>query len=529
MSNRTLEGLVELAPEDAPCMSIQGRITTYGELRDHARRIANGLSNQGIHRGDTVAIWLPNIPEWLEVTLACGMLGVNILTLNMRYGTHELIDFMTRSACRAIFYFPRYKGMNHDQILRDIQPQVFSSLSLCIALADEGLEPFPTGLTRLSFATLRASEPLVQTIGLPQDICITFASSGTTSQPKLIQHVQRSVASHALDVTKKFRINQSSRLLLAIPFSGAFGYTIAVASMAAHATLVIQEQFDPADAATILRDQHITHTFGTDDMLDKILNSAGPTARFPSLTVFGHANFTPALATTLPQKSESHGVRLQGCYGLSEAMALFTTQPSNGTLERRAMSGGLTTCPEARVRVRSLDTNELLQDGETGEIEIYSPNLTVGYLGNTEATKKAFCEDGYLRTGDLGYMMPDGGVTQISRIGDVLRIGGYLVNPMEIEEAVISVSGVLACQVVAININNSVRPVAFVEHFDGYQHDEVAIVDACRGKLAVYKSPIRVFEIDAFPVTDSPNGKKVKKNVLKDMAEQLIKEKGDRP
>jgi fatty-acyl-CoA synthase len=284
----------------------------------------------------------------------------------------------------------------------------------------------------------------------------------------------------------------------------------------------VQEQFVAAEAAQLMLDREVTHMFGTDDLLDKILATVAPGTQFPALKMYGHANFTPALGATLPQKAASHGVHLRGCYGLSETMALFATQPDDGSLERRAASGGLPNCPAGKIRCRSLETGQLLPPGETGELEIWSPDLTVGYLGDPAATAKAFCDDGFLRTGDLGFTTPDGGMTLLSRIGDILRIGGYLVNPLEIEETVLGLCDASACQVVAIDVGKSVRPVAFVVGGPGYAHDERRIVDACRGRLATYKSPIRVFELEAFPVTDGPNGQKVKKNVLKDLAVQRM-------
>lgn len=524
MNENALFDMIATAPDAAPCMRIQGRIVTYGTVREQALGIAQGLYERGIRRGETAAIWLPNLPEWLAAAWACARLGVNVLPLNMRYGTREVGDFLARTRCRALFYLPQYRGVRYDEILCGVDPERIAALCITVAVGAREEEKSPAGVTSLAFDDMLRTAPGASDEGQPTDIGITFASSGTTSSPKLIQHTQQSICRHARDVASCFHIGPEAQVLLAVPFGGAFGYTIAVTALSAHATLVVQEQFIPGEAAQLLVEQKVTHTFGTDDMLDKILTAAGPKVRFPALQVYGHANFTPALAATLPAKAAAHDVPLRGCYGLSEAMALFATQPERGTLERRAMSGGLPVCPDGKVRVRSLETGELLPAGEVGEIEIFSPNLTVGYLGDEAATAKAFHEDRFLRTGDLGYMLPDGGVTLLSRIGDVLRIGGYLVNPLEIEETVLSLCGASACQVVALGINNGVRPVAFVVGKPGYVHHERAIVDGCKKRLATYKVPIRVFELPRFPVTDSPNGEKVKKNVLKDMAQQLITE-----
>ncbi|MCW2621679.1 MAG: hypothetical protein JWL64_1281, partial [Frankiales bacterium] len=358
--------------------------------------------------------------------------------------------------------------------------------------------------------------------GTPEDTCITFASSGTTSRPKLIPHPQANVWRHAHDVGAALALGPQARLLLAVPFGGAYGFAMAITALGAGASLVIEEQFDPAEAAGLMRRHGVTHMFGTDDMLDKILDTLAPGAGFPALTAYGQANFTPALELTLPAKAAAHSVRLRACYGLSEGMALFAMQPEDASAERRAAAGGVPVSPAARIRCRSLETGELLAPGEPGELEIWSPNLTPGYVGDPEGTARAFTDDGYLRTGDLGSTTADGGMTLLSRIGDVLRIGGYLVNPLEIEETVLGLCEATACQVVAIDVGTSVRPVAFVIGGPGYVHDEQAIIAACRGRLATFKSPIRVIELDRFPTTDGPNGQKVQKNVLKQQASELV-------
>lgn len=522
MSDDTLFDMISCAPSDASCIVMEGRTVTYGTMRSQALGISQGLREAGLRRGDTAALWLPNLPEWIAIAWACARLGVNVLPLNMRYGTREVGDFLFRTRAKALFYTPYYRGHSYSDILCSVPLEQIAAMRMVIAAGPGENGKPPAGVTALTLDALLRCAPCTKAEGRPEDAGIVFASSGTTSAPKLIQHVQQSVARHARDIDAVFHLESQSRVMLAVPFGGAFGYTISIATLAAHATLVVQEQFDAAGAAMLLQSEAVTHMFGTDDMLDKVLAAGVPETRFPALQVYGHANFTPALGLTLPARAAAHGVALRGCYGLSEAMALFATQPEQGTPERRAMSGGMPVCPAGKIRVRDLETGKLLSPGESGEIEIYSPNLTVGYLGDPAATANAFCDDGFLRTGDLGYMLDDGGVILLSRIGDVLRIGGYLVNPLEIEETVLGLCDASACQVIAIDAKNSVRPVAFVVGKPGYRHDEQAIVDGCRHKLATYKTPIRVFELDEFPVTDSPNGKKVRKNVLKEMAMERI-------
>lgn len=526
MIEDTVFHTLDTAPADATCVIAGSNRVTYGELRVQALAIAEGLRSAGIKRGDTAALWIPNVPQWLSIAYACARIGVSILPLNMRYGPRELQDFLSRSHAEALFYVPTYRGINYEDCLLKLDECALQSMKVVISLEGECNARIPgaRSLTLTALMSHVSANPVATQAGQAQDPFVVFASSGTTSKPKLICHLQESVSRHARDVDAAFDIGPDSRLLLSVPFGGAFGFTIAQAALSGHATLIVQEQFDPREAAQLLQQHRVTHMFGTDDMLDKILDAAGNDTRFPDLKLYGHANFTPALSVILPAKAAERGVFLRGCYGLSESMALFASQPAAASLNRRAMSGGLPTSPFAKVRIRSLESGNLVAAGETGEIEIYSPNLTVGYLNDSEATSKAFGSDGFLRTGDMGYLMPDGGVTLLSRIGDILRIGGYLVNPLEIEETVIGLGHIAACQVIAVDTAGSVRPVAFVIGEPGYVHDEISMIAACRSRLATYKVPIRIFEVESFPIIESANGGKVKKNVLRELALKLMSE-----
>jgi len=169
-----------------------------------------------------------------------------------------------------------------------------------------------------------------------------------------------------------------------------------------------------------------------------------------------------------------------------------------------------------------LDTGAIASPLESGELEFRGPYMMQGYLGNPEATAKVFTPDGFLRSGDLGYVNGDGGFTHVSRLGDVLRIGGFLVNPAEIEEAVLGQSGASACQVVAVNAAGSARPVAFVIPAPDRPVDENAIKAELQQQIARYKVPIRIFSMDSFPYTMGPNGMKVKRNELRDLAQSWL-------
>jgi len=148
----------------------------------------------------------------------------------------------------------------------------------------------------------------------------------------------------------------------------------------------------------------------------------------------------------------------------------------------------------------------------------------LGYYDNPDATAEAVTEDGFVRTGDLGMVEPDGGFAFLSRMGDVLRLGGFLVSPAEIEAEIQSHPSVESVQVVGAGSAAGNRAVAFVVPDAGTEFDEAAIQAHCAQRLAKYKVPARVIPVDAFPVTDSANGVKIQRGKLRDMAEELLRE-----
>jgi fatty-acyl-CoA synthase len=187
------------------------------------------------------------------------------------------------------------------------------------------------------------------------------------------------------------------------------------------------------------------------------------------------------------------------------------------------LGGGLPVSPAARVRARDPESGALLPHGAQGELEFLAPGSRMaGYHGNPQATRDAFTDDGYYRSGDLGSSMADGRFVYLARIGDALRLGGFLVSPAEIESVVQEAPGIAACQVVGVPRADGLLPVAFVVLHPGAALDEAAAIAYVAARLARYKVPRRIFAVDAFPVTPGANATKIQKGKLREMAEALL-------
>ena len=156
--------------------------------------------------------------------------------------------------------------------------------------------------------------------------------------------------------------------------------------------------------------------------------------------------------------------------------------------------------------------------GQSGEIEIWADTNFAGYLNNPQASQAAVDKDGFFHTGDIGYLREDGSFVYQTRQGDAMRLAGYLVSPAEIEDALKAQPGVADVQVVAIDIANRTRVVAFAIALPGCQLDEARLLAAAAGTLAAFKVPAHVWVVDSFPVTQGANGTKIQRVKLREMA-----------
>jgi fatty-acyl-CoA synthase len=280
--------------------------------------------------------------------------------------------------------------------------------------------------------------------------------------------------------------------------------------------------FQAAEAGQLIQRRRITHLFGSDDLFRLILQATPGKRPFPSLRLCGFAAFNAAMDSIVIE-GDRRGVAFVGVYGSSEAQALITCQRPDGPARERCQGGGYPTAENTYFRVRDTASGDLLAPGEAGELEVHCASLFDRYDGDSVATGAAKTDDGYFRTGDLGYLEADGRVVFLSRIGDVLRLGGFLTNPAEIEAHVEEHPSVAECKVAAVSTDDGNRAVAFVIPTDGSTIDEGTLRDHCLEGIAKFKVPIRFLPIRAFPMAESANGLKLRRGELNLLAEQRLK------
>jgi fatty-acyl-CoA synthase len=485
--------------------------TTFAQLQQQVQRLAGYFANRGIRPGQRVALWLPNSVQWIAAFLALSHLGAIALLANTRFRSHELQDMIERGQARALIYWPGFKGIDFDAILQDIDAQVRAQIKAQITFTD--LEQ-----------ALQQDWPVIAPHS--DHGTLTFTTSGTTSQPKFVLHSQSVILRHADAVAQAFEYDEHTRVLASAPFCGAFGFATLIGALLTGKPVVCEPVSTAHSLLSLIRTEQVTHTYANNALILQMLEQSTSTDDFQSCQLFGFASFAPA-QQALFDLAQRNGLALTGLYGSSELIALTAAQPvraDQGDLSVRYEPGGRLVHPSARVRTRDPKTGQLLSLGQSGEIEILSPSHMAGYLDQPQATRDAFTADGYFRTGDLGWCVSDQQFVFQARIGDSLRLGGFLVNPAEIEAVIESLPGIEACQVVAAQSGSQTAAVAFVTLRPGARAMPDLWQQACARQLAGFKVPALFEVLGQFPTIESANSTKIQKHKLRELAQQRLRE-----
>ncbi len=508
----------------APAFIDRERPVSFGQLSDESRRLATGLEKLGVEPGDRVALWLPNIPAWVASLFACARLGAIAVAVNTRFKSGEIADIVGRSGAKALIFWPGFKQIDFSGILEAADPAALERVENYIVYREDE-RPLPhrlRGRPVYNYQKIIDGLPLQQDRATADSGCVIFTTSGTTKAPKFVLHHHAAILQHARDVAAGFGFSAPDTVVLpSVPFCGVTGFCQAMAALSAGRLLVTTPAFDAAESAALIRRCRVTHTVALGDMAAALLAAAPGEHPFPSLKMCGFAVFSPTQAAVAAEAG-AKGMPLLGLYGSSEVQALFARQPFSLPVQERIQGGGNPFSSEASVRVRDPDSGQLLPPKVSGELELRGPSRMLEYYGNPEATAEALTADGFFRSGDLGFLTEDGRFIYQNRMGDVLRLAGFLVSPVEIEGFLKEHPAVADAQVVGVEINGAPRATAFVIPVAGAAFDEAALIAFCRQRMANYKVPGRIFPIDDFPVTPSANGNKIQKTKLRQMAQEKI-------
>ena len=497
----------------------------YSELHERSLRVAGGLARQGVGEGDRVALWLPNGLAYLDLVHACHHLGAIAVAINTRFRIAEAQSILQRTGARALAIAPGFKDIAFLDMLAGMDRAALPELRLIISDGDA----MPVGLSGasvLAHRDLLEADPVASRADPELPVAI-FATSGTTSAPKFALHRQGNIARHGARIAAAFGFDAGdAHLLQAVPFCGIWGFSQWMGTVAGAASSSLIPFFDARGAGALIRERGITHLSGPDDLIQRLFDAFPEQRPFPTLHEALISTFNPTLGE-FTASIDRRGLRMVNGFGMSEIFSFFSRRRAEDPPALRQRPGGMPLDPRAELRVRSTTDDTLLGIGEVGRLELKVDTLFSSYFGDPAATAAAFTSDGFFRTGDLAALGPEGTFDLVGRDGDFLRLGGFLVNPVEIEDAVKQAAP--GCEVVVVEAatTRGNKPVAFLRAGPEIaQPNAAALTDALRGRIADFKVPVRIVPVETFPVAMGPNGEKIQRHRLRAMATSLLDTSG---
>lgn len=484
-----------LAASSSTINTSQGRVASRRLAEEGRSLAAVWTHDDAMSPGDRIAIYADNSLAYLRCVAAAAAGGFVLVSVNRRYSPDEARRLVERSGAQVV--------------VTDAEPEIF----------DIGVRVVP-----VSSMTQPDREP-VEHRSDPAEPFIVFTTSGTTSEPKMVLHHQRSIAHHAGEAASGIGYTDDDRVLIGLPLCGVFGFVGFTAAIAGNATIWLADRFQAESVADLIDHLGITSMLGTDDMFHRLLETP---ADLSSLGVCCYGRFNPSLDGVVARADE-RGARLTGVYGMSEVQALFSVREPSENVTGRERAGGTLVSADAAFCIVDPDSLQPVKMGESGELLLAGPSLFAGYLAeggaevDIDKTAAAHHEmDGvsWFRTGDLARREADGSMTFITRIGDVLRLGGFLVSPAEIESVVLELDGINEAVAVAVARPGGVRAAVVVTA--DHAPDVDAVIAHCAERLARFKVPIGVVCVDELPTTASANGTKIRVTELRDLVEATL-------
>lgn len=510
---------------------------TWRSLAIKVDRTAAALWQAGIRKGDHVAVMLGNSVQWLQTFFACARIGAVTVPVNTRFKKEELAFCLRQADVKAIVLTESFLGLDFAALLTQVEPALSTALpgnqlpELTLAFMLNAAT-VPAGAMDLDRLIANVNDRDINACYAhsgrvdPDDTLLIQYTSGTTSFPKGVMLSHDNMLSDAYAVSLRMGITPDDRYFSIRPFFHVAGSTLSVlVSLTTGCCLLTLPKFDVSQALSLLEREQCTLTSGNDTIFLMLLGHPD----FDSEKLHLRGGWAAAGPEVMQKIHDQMKVpNLCNAYGLSEASPNVVMSSWDDSLSLRTEGWAL---PHAGVQVRVVDQNtgEIPPVGEPGEIQVRGWSVMRGYYNMPEITARAFTDDGWLKTGDLGKMNQAGRLKMVGRLKDIFRVGGENVAPTEVEGFILMNEAIELAQVVGVPDERLGEvPAAFVVLKKGQSCTPDELIAWCKPRIANFKVPRYVQIVENFEEIGMTGSSKVQKNKLRDFAITALglKEKG---
>lgn len=508
---------------------------TWKELNDEADLIARGMMSLGVKKGDHVAIWATNTPEWILTLFAAAKIGAVLVTVNTNFKIFELEYLLRQSDTKLLVMIGGFKNNDYVATVNELLPELKTTSG---EIESEHL-PF---LKRVVFAGKETPEGMLNFEDLKilggdfpveiyeenkktlntHDVVNMQYTSGTTGFPKGVMLTHYNILNNGKTIGDGMKFTKNDKLCITIPFFHCFGLVLAMMACITHGTTMVPvERYSPVPVMNAISVEKCTAVHGVPTMFIAMLEHAQfNNFDFSSLRT-GIMAGSPCPIEVMKKVIDKMNMReIVIVFGQTEASPGCTMTTTSDSIDKRVNTVGRA-FPGVECKIIDPETGEELPINTPGEFCARGYNIMKGYYKMPEATAQAIDKDGWLHTGDLCTVDEDGYYKVVGRIKDMIIRGGENIYPKEIEECLYTCDKVSDVQVIGVPSEAYGEEVmACVILKEGEEMTEEEVKEFVGARMAKHKVPRYVRFVDSFPTNAAG---KIQKFKMREEAIEILK------